>query len=357
MKCSGERPECGRCTRERIECVYSPQKTMGRPRKRRREGEADVPSEQTDTSQNGHFNGFGLISPPEFADLPSGNEVYAQVQIDPCSAGIYGPAPPLHDLEYVAIVHSCTIYNTHVRSFDQIPPIDPSLWDQTPTDNTQPTQTPTAHQTALGPCTCLSLTYLTLTDLQTVRTFSFPQVVIPLRKAMASLSSLMTCPICPSDPFSAIQNISSIVSLFKAIVERLSKVLHEVDLEAARLTHANEKKPYRIGDNNPALAHLHTGTLDCPMGFNISLEPDVWKHLVKTALRTEVDGGGSNPNPLMQLLKDAEARQQRWHGDEDFLGEERRRLWGEEQCDKDKMSCEALGAEHIRRAIGMLSWE
>lgn len=84
---------------------------MGRPRKRRREGEADAPAEQPSTTQNGHdsslndfttqpgFSSFGLISPPEFADMPSGNEVYAQAQLDPSLVGIYGPSPPMTNIE------------------------------------------------------------------------------------------------------------------------------------------------------------------------------------------------------------------------------------------------------------------
>lgn len=175
---------------------------------------------------------------------------------------------------------------------------------------------------------------------------------------MAAVTSLTHCPVCPLDPFSAIQNVSSLVSLFKAITERFSKVLQEVDLEAIRLASSGEKKPFRMGDNNPALAHLHTGTLDCPMGFNIELEPDVWKKLVKAALRTEVFGGGSNPAPLQGLIREAEERQKRWHSDES-LGGEARRLWGKERCanEGDKNVCQSLGSEHIRRAIGMLDWE
>lgn len=40
LKCSGDQPRCSRCERENIECVYSPQKQMGRPRKRRRDDDA-----------------------------------------------------------------------------------------------------------------------------------------------------------------------------------------------------------------------------------------------------------------------------------------------------------------------------
>ncbi|CAG5156996.1 uncharacterized protein ALTATR162_LOCUS4789 [Alternaria atra] len=99
----------------------------------------------------------------------------------------------------------------------------------------------------------------------------------------------------------------------KAIVDRFNKVLIEVDREAVRLEETGQKKPYRIGDNNPALQHLHTGTLECPMGFNIEIEGRDWKKLVKTALKTEVYGGGSNPRPLLDLVKESEARQETWH--------------------------------------------
>lgn len=40
LKCSGETPACSRCEKEKIKCVYSPQKPMGRPRKRRRDENA-----------------------------------------------------------------------------------------------------------------------------------------------------------------------------------------------------------------------------------------------------------------------------------------------------------------------------
>ena len=47
LKCPGERPNCARCVRERITCVYNPQKQMGRPRKRQRSSE-DCPAAITE---------------------------------------------------------------------------------------------------------------------------------------------------------------------------------------------------------------------------------------------------------------------------------------------------------------------
>jgi hypothetical protein len=212
-------------------------------------------------------------------------------------------------------------------------------------------------QITAAPCTCLSLMYLTLSELQSVQSFHFPQVVIPLRKAMGILAELIHCPQCPKDNFSAIQNIASIVSLCKAIVERFNKVLIVIDKEAERLEQSGEKKPYRIGDNNPALHHLHTGTLECPMGFNIEIEAREFKRLAKTALRTEVYGNGSNPQPLLQLVKEAEQRQKRWHEDEENHCAEREHLFGKRTPGDTSKKCEALGAEQIRRMIGNLNWD
>ena len=199
--------------------------------------------------------------------------------------------------------------------------------------------------------------YLTLTDLQSTPTFAFPQIIVPLRKAMGAVADLIHCPQCPKETFSAIQNIQSIVSLLKAITERFAKVLYEIDTEAARLEACGEKKPYRIGDNNPALAHMHTGTTDCPMGFNIDIEAKDWKRLAKTALRTEVFGNGSNPRSLLQLVDEAEARQKRWHENKGYCTTERRQLFGERHQDDTPKDCEALASQHIRRAIGNLQWE
>ncbi|KAF2030160.1 hypothetical protein EK21DRAFT_100723 [Setomelanomma holmii] len=309
LKCSGEKQRCTRCKREKIECVFSPQKQMGRPRKRRRAGEADEDAvtlteatpDTFDHSRIATFHDCGVITPPHFATDP---------------------------------------------------PIDPSLWDDPGT-----MAPPPELQVAIGPCTCLSLMYLTLSELQSVPSFAFPQVVIPLRKAMSVLSDLIHCLQCPKESFSAIQNVQSIVALCKAIVERFHKVLMKIDTEFDRLQRTGEKKPFRIGDNSPENHHLHTGTLDCPMGFNIELEAKAWKGLAKAALRTEIYGNGSNPRPLLQLIKEAEERQKRWHEDEEYCTTERRHLWGERHPDDAKKNCEALGAEQIRRVIGNLCWE
>lgn len=174
---------------------------------------------------------------------------------------------------------------------------------------------------------------------------------------MSTLSTLIHCAQCPQEPFTAIQNVQSIVALFKAIVERLNKVLLCVDREAAELESTGKKKPYRVGDTNPALSHLHTGTPDCPMGFNIELEARDWRKIAKMALRTEVYGGGSNSRPLLNLVSESERRQERWHAQEESWSDEMKQLHaGRKEC-KNGTGCEALGAQHIRSMLDGLKWD
>ena len=82
MKCSGDSPQCSRCDRESIRCVYSPQKQMGRPRKRRRDDVGTgtgTPAELSSENSRGsnpsshetpNFADFSLINPMSQSDFP-----------------------------------------------------------------------------------------------------------------------------------------------------------------------------------------------------------------------------------------------------------------------------------------------
>lgn len=63
LKCSGESPRCTRCQRESVNCVYSPQKPMGRPKKRYR----TEPEEVTQGAQSG---GATTSTPAETVPYP-----------------------------------------------------------------------------------------------------------------------------------------------------------------------------------------------------------------------------------------------------------------------------------------------
>lgn len=158
--------------------------------------------------------------------------------------------------------------------------------------------------------------------------------------------------------FSAIQNMQSLNGLLAAIAERFHKVLAGIDAEAIRLEQAGEKKPFRVGDNSPENMHLHTGRLDCPMGYDLKLDPHDWRKLAKQMLRTEVLGGGHNPIPLIKIVEDLESRQERWHADRSVHIEERTRLFGaENMCSSTSENALCLRmAGQIRVMIDKMDW-
>lgn len=321
---------------------------MGRPRKRRRGSDpggddtllADVNENLNETSHSSVLGDFGIITPPQFldSDLYAGGSVNEDATTIPpylADPNVFGISPNSH-------------LDTHSET-----PIDPSLWH----DSTVPVGNDSTEQMTIAPCNCLSLMYLTVTELQTVQNFEFPQVVVPLRKAMGVLAELIRCEQCPKDSFSAMQNTASITSLSRAIVERFSKVILTLDADTERLERSGGKKSYRIGDNNPELQHLHTGTPDCPMGFNIEIGPRDYQRLAKTALKTEIYGNGGNPMPLLELIKEAEERQQRWHSDVHMHGAEREHMFGPRVKELANTRCQAIGADMLRMMIENLRFD
>lgn len=102
-------------------------------------------------------------------------------------------------------------------------------------------------------------------------------------------------------------------ALLTAIAERFHKALRAIDEEAARLEQAGLTKEYRMGDMSVETLHLHTGELDCPMGFEIELAAEEWRKLAKKVIKAEVLGKGKAPNPLISLVEQMEQRQTEWH--------------------------------------------
>lgn len=198
--------------------------------------------------------------------------------------------------------------------------------------------------------------YLTITDLNSITNFSFPAVIPHLRQAMNTASAMIHCPKCPRENHGALQNMQSLALLLSSLAERFHKVLAEIDAEADRLQQSGSKKPFRIGDNSRENRHLHTGTLDCPMGFDIELEPKDWRKLAKQALKTEVLGGGCNMAPLSALLDELEKRQLTWHADETMQTPERTRMFGGHEGPCRDAVCLKM-VEQVRRMVVNMRWE
>ena len=85
-------------------------------------------------------------------------------------------------------------------------------------------------------CACLSTLYLTLSTLQQHQqappsSSSFPQTLTPLRTAMQTATTTLTCPICPQKFLSAMQNTQLLGTLLVCIAERFRGVVEGIEEE------------------------------------------------------------------------------------------------------------------------------
>ncbi|KAF2661380.1 hypothetical protein K491DRAFT_587528 [Lophiostoma macrostomum CBS 122681] len=363
LKCSGHYPHCTRCDKEGIGCVYSPQKQMGRPRKRRREEAPAKEAASTDKvpqpsmidldepafSQARVFDDFRVLGAAEIADFAATSD----------AAGIPVTLSDQHIDPSLTSGYMSGITTDIDLAIDSA--IDPSLWDAQPIGSERclssaTTVTPSPCSPEQGTCTCLSTMYLALSALQTLSSFAFPTVVPVMRQAMHAAWCIIHCKQCRRDVFTTIQNVQSTSALLSAIGERFHRILQEIDEETERLEASGEKKPFRVGDNSLANAHLHTGTFDCPMGFDVNLEPREFRKLAKKALKTEVLGGGGNPVPFSSLLDQFEKRQNEWHHGDAHL-EEGKKVFGENgTCKPGDAHCVRL-VQTVRRIVDNMNWE
>ena len=111
------------------------------------------------------------------------------------------------------------------------------------------------------------------------------------------------------------QNTFMVSTLLSAIAERTNRVLVEIDAEADRTKSAGTTKSFRMGDNSPGTEFMHTGTLDCPVGFNVELGGEEWRNLAKKVVKAQFYGKSANAVSVAGLVERLRIRQSRWHND------------------------------------------
>jgi hypothetical protein len=158
-------------------------------------------------------------------------------------------------------------------------------------------------------CNCLVTTLSALQTLQILTKFHFPSSMGNLRNTITSLTSVVNCTICPQQRVTAFQNSLLLQTTLTCIAERFHGLVAGLNEEYGRLVASGERPQLRIGDPNGDMS-LHTGQPDCPMGFNISIDPLQWKGLAQKCLMSLIKGPG---NSLVELTDAIEARQQNWH--------------------------------------------
>ncbi|KAK4547284.1 hypothetical protein LTR36_000939 [Oleoguttula mirabilis] len=354
LKCTGEQPHCSRCVREGIGCVYSAQKQMGRPKKKRQrtddEEEMGAATDAQESHAAGRGSGRGAAQRPsasswERMTVSAGMEVAGAGAgagaglLDDDSLSYFTPGGSLqplpwlqptgdddwlmphdHALPGLMTPDSSSSSNSpptinlppellstrHSHHHPQTKPdtsthpllLDPSLADDTNL-GCPPSQTPL--------CACLSTLYLTLSTLQSPSpsATAFPTALAPLREAMQTARAVTACPHCPTAFLTALQNTHLLGTLLVSIAERFGTLVAAITAEARRADAADEMKRFRLADLDPgggggsASGASHpratgTGGLGCAAAFSIELSPVEWRGMAKKVVRAEVHGPASS---------------------------------------------------------------
>lgn len=346
LKCSGTHPACTRCVREGITCYYSPQKAMGRPKKRARSSEHTQIDESTTrrksiaipriqarnaTSSQASGQQQERTKSPEH-EVPSAYDMGSY-------ASAFNPDDSLQPWLQQSFpeVINASWNSPSAHTLPALTPDNDSLSSPGPADaqatGSHQLDPNLSHQNSntftITSCACLSTLYLTLSTLNNMKTaadFTFPTALHPLREAMSSAETVMGCEECPRSFNTGLQNTTMLGTLFLSIAERFSKVLEQIDVEAARAERDGERKRFRLTDlNGENGAHLHLGGAGCAAAFSLELSPREWRTMCKKVVRAEVvgsaDGTGEYPGNeehsqcvyFLGLTKQMEERQERWH--------------------------------------------
>jgi hypothetical protein len=271
LKCSGEQPECSRCVNENISCVYSTQKAMGRPRKRKlhdiEQSTSEPPQrirQQTSSTESNPFD-----SAIEFETLTS-------------------------DINFPEM--------NFPTSLDGI--------NEANLLNASATEVP-----AVQSCACLSSIYLTLENLRGMDVVSFPSSLHYLRDALHTSKSCIDCQVCPVQYLTATQNSQLLGTLLHSMSERYGRVLKAIASDTTAAEQSGQTKTLQIGSLEATIPrHGNVGGIDLNEPLVLELPPLEWMKLAKRVVKAEIHGiSDASRASFMSVLTSLEKRQAHWH--------------------------------------------
>lgn len=291
---------------------------MGRPRKRRREGQIDAevlshnvaalsgnaaPSSSavTQTAEAQYLPNdlnlnTSLIGRGTFGDPPFG--IYGfQTDEMASTAGLEPYAPNADDIGQTV--------NSFPGVTEEQLSASPVLVNDIPTGILPE---PTNALLDAG-CKCLSSLYSTMSSLQTLPPASFPYTMGILTKASTVARDAIRCQRCPAVYATALQNLMLLCTLLPLIAHEYGKLLNHIDTRASK----GDSISFRMGENSIDQIHLHTGTLDCPLSFEVEFSAAEWRAMARKAVRQRVIGSSSFDISVLGLIVELEDRQRSWH--------------------------------------------
>ncbi|KAI1408771.1 hypothetical protein F5Y13DRAFT_171732 [Hypoxylon sp. FL1857] len=356
LACTKEPDGCSRCKREGIACHYSPQKPMGRPRKRPREESnnedaaavpaskntmTEVPPDTRDpgldfinflTGADVNYDTLGVSSPEKgypfsfgytgdslgdigFDTVPQHTPSFSPSNIDPSLfVAILEPPPSAEQVPNLSPNSASTPESVSSSGCNSatLPP---------PTTTTTSTTGTCAHTAAL---------YLALDAMQRVPE-GVEDALAHARKATRTAYDVVYCPVCsfkiePPDHAASddimrnFQNLMLLAALIPSIVHAYERILRAVDEETARATAERRRLVFKLRGFGGILWGESSGAGGggsehdcCGAGDALNhreMEPAMWRLTVRALLKADVYGlSGSDHDevegtPLHLGLKD-----------------------------------------------------
>lgn len=164
-------------------------------------------------------------------------------------------------------------------------------------------------------CACLSSIYLTLENLRSMDSISFPSSLHCLRDALHTSKLCIGCQICPSQYLTATQNVQLLGTLLLCISERYNKILKVIASETTRAEGAGQMKTLHIDSLEVSKPrHENVGGMNQNDSLVLELPALQWKQLARKVVQAEVHGtSDAGRISFMSVLTSLEERQARWH--------------------------------------------
>ena len=156
--------------------------------------------------------------------------------------------------------------------------------------------------------------YLASSSMPNDEYFTFPQSLGPIRFSLRKAEEILICSKCHENRTQRQQNTLFMITLLTSLGCAFDKLLKDVDSEAQSLCAMGEKKLFTMGDASPQFMHLHTGTRDCPMRFDVNMDAEDWRKMAFEAIKTQISNIGNDGGlTLSSMLDRFEERQRNWH--------------------------------------------
>ncbi|KAI1335642.1 hypothetical protein F5Y15DRAFT_242872 [Xylariaceae sp. FL0016] len=322
LACTKEPDGCSRCKRESIVCHYSPQKPMGRPRKRPRDetthaSALTAPSCKTsmtelppDTADPG-MDFINLLLGEDFSfDMPMQPEIEAQPDTSPA----WSSYTPLGDVNFepvpVDASQSFSPANIDPALFiapantAPSPPAPEQVPSLSPNSASTPESNASLHTASMPSCACTAELYLALASMQKLSS-EVETAIREARMAAKTAYQVVNCPQCGSkielpvgmhstQMLHHFQNLMLLATLIPSIVHAYERILGVVDREANVAAQERRRIVFRFyslggmwGQSSEEDDKL-CGAADA-FGHR-EMEPAMWRLTVRALLKVDVYG-------------------------------------------------------------------